>query len=49
MIVFDDSFEQSEAETATRIKAFIYHTERILGAKEGSLKKPMMKIFSGKV
>lgn len=49
VIVFDDSFEQSEAETATRIKAFIYHTERMLGAKEGSLKKTMMKIFSGKV
>ena len=49
VIVFDDSFEQSEEETATRIKAFIYHTERMLGAKEGSLKKTMMKIFSGKV
>jgi AcrR family transcriptional regulator len=48
VIVFDDSFEQSEAEMATRIKAFIYHAERMLGAKEGSLKKTMMKIFSGK-
>ena len=47
VIVFDDSFEQSEEEMATRIKAFIYHAERLLGAKEGSLKKTMMKIFSG--
>ena len=44
-IVFDDSFVQSEEEMAARIQAFIYNTERILGAKEGSLEKTMLKIF----
>ncbi len=43
---FDDKFEQTEKEMMTRIKAFIYHTERILGVAEGSHEDKMLGMFS---
>ena len=43
---FDDNFEQTEEETFMRITAFIYHTEKILGAGEGSLYDKMIGMFS---
>ncbi|MBO7333818.1 MAG: TetR/AcrR family transcriptional regulator [Lachnospiraceae bacterium] len=43
---FDDNFEQTEEETMLRIKAFIYHTEKILGVAEGSLEDKMIGMFS---
>lgn len=43
---FDENFEQTEEELRTRVKAFIYNAERVpLGAKEGSLEKPFLKII----
>ncbi len=42
---FDENFEQTEEELRTRVKAFIYNAERVLGAKEGSLEKPFHKII----
>jgi AcrR family transcriptional regulator len=43
---FDELAGLSPAEIEKKSKAFIYHTERILGAKEGSLAAAIMKIFS---
>lgn len=42
---FDELAEQSADERLRKIQAFIYHTERIMGAKEGSLQEPIMRIF----
>ncbi len=43
---FDELAGLSPAEIEKKSKAFIYHTERILGAEEGSLTAAIMKIFS---
>lgn len=43
---FDALAGLSPAEIEKKSKAFIYNTERILGAKEGSLTAAIMKIFS---
>jgi AcrR family transcriptional regulator len=42
---FDDLAELSPKAKLSKGKAFICHTERILGAKEGTLAKVMMSIF----
>lgn len=42
---FDDAMELTPEETIQKIQAFIYHTERVVGAKEGSLQQAIMKIF----
>ena len=42
---FDDLAPVTPAEMQKKRKAFIYHTERILGAEEGSLEEAIMKIF----
>ena len=44
-VAFDDMYEQNEEGMEQRIAGFIYHTERILGTSEGSLKEAIMKIF----
>ncbi len=46
-IAFDELAGLSPAEMKKKSRAFIYHTERILGAKEGSLNRAIMKIFAG--
>lgn len=43
---FDELADLSPAEIEKKSKAFIYHTERILGAEESSLTATIMKIFS---
>lgn len=45
-IAFDELAGLSPEEMKKKSMAFIYHTERILGAKEGSLAKAIIKIFS---
>lgn len=45
-MAFDEAFEQTESELLSRVEAFIYHAERVLGAKEGSLQKPFRDMFS---
>lgn len=42
---FDDLMEQSEEDRMRRVSGFIYHTERVLGAAEGSLQEAIQKIF----
>ena len=46
-IAFDELAGLSPAEMKKKSRAFIYHTERVLGAKEGSLSRAIMKIFAG--
>ena len=43
---FDDLAGLSPKEKQDKMEAFIYHTEKILGAKEKSLEAPIMKIIS---
>ncbi len=43
---FDDLASLPFEEMQNKRKAFIYHTERILGASEGSLEAAIMKIFT---
>ncbi len=43
---FDELAGLSPAAIEKKSRAFIYHTERVLGAKEGSLTAAIMKIFS---
>ena len=43
---FDELAELTPGERTKRIQAFIYHTERIMGAEEGLLQGPISKIFS---
>lgn len=45
-IAFDELAELTPGKRAQRIQAFIYHTERIMGAEEGLLQEPISKIFS---
>ena len=42
---FDELAEQSAEERLRKIQAFIFHTERIMGAEEGALQEPIMRIF----
>ena len=56
--VFDDDYEQpgertdirtdlrADLRADKRIEAFLYNTERLLGAKDGSVQKAMSKLFS---
>ena len=48
--VFDDDYDQpgenADIRPDQRIEAFLYNTERLLGAKEGSVQKAMSKLFS---
>ena len=44
--VFDDMAEMTDEERASRIQAFIFNTERLLGAESGSL-KCIMQVFGG--
>lgn len=44
-IAFDDLNTQTSEEMQRRIQAFIYHTERVLGAQPGSLQEALIKIF----
>ena len=47
--VFDDDYDQpgenADIRPDQRIEAFLYNTERLLGAKEGSVQKAMSKLF----
>lgn len=42
---FDELAEMSSNECMQKIQAFICHTERIMGAEEGTLQEPIMQIF----
>lgn len=44
-IAFDELWVSSPEEEQKRRQAFIYHTERILGAREGLLQEPLGKVF----
>ena len=43
--VFDDRFHQTPEQMTKRVQAFIHHTEKLLGAKEGSMTAPMSRLF----
>lgn len=45
-MAFDNLADLSPEEMQKKSLAFIYHTERVLGAKEGSLAAAIMKIFN---
>lgn len=45
-IAFDELSGLSQTEAMKKVAAFIYHTERVLGAKEGSLTEVIMPIFA---
>ncbi len=45
-IAFDDLAVISPGEKTQKIQAFICHAERIMGAAEGTLQEPIMRIFS---
>ena len=42
---FDELADHSPDERVKKIRAFIFHTERIMGAAEGTLQEPIMRIF----
>jgi len=44
-IAFDELMDLKPEEQMQKIQAFIYHTEKIMGAKEGMLQKSIMDIF----
>ena len=44
-IAFDELSELSPEDRMRKIQAFIFHTERILGAKEGALREAILRIF----
>ena len=44
-IVFDQDYDEPGERSENRIKAFLYNTERLLGAKEGSVQTAMRKLF----
>ena len=44
--VFDDDFDESKERVQNRIQAFLYNMELLLGAKEGTVQKSMMKLFN---
>lgn len=43
--VFDDGYDQQGERADKRIEAFLYNTERLLGAKAGSVQKAMSRLF----
>ena len=43
----DDTIELTEETKASRIQAFIFNMERLLGGESGSFTPAMMRIFSG--
>ena len=43
--VFDDHFQQTHEQLMKRVRAFIYNTEKLLGAETGSMTAPMTRIF----
>ena len=43
--VFDDRFQQTHEQLMKRVRAFIYNTEKLLGAETGSMTAPMTRIF----
>ena len=43
--VFDDGYDQPGERADKRIEAFLYNTERLLGAKAGSVQKAMSRLF----
>ena len=43
--VFDDAADTSQDVREQRIRAFIFHTERLLGAESGSLTPYMLQMF----
>ena len=45
-IVFDGDYDEPGEKTEKRIQAFLYNTERLLGAEEGSVQEAMSKLFS---
>ena len=45
-IAFDDDYDESPESSKKRIMAFLENTERLLGAKEGSVQSVMMKLFN---
>lgn len=45
-MAFDNLADLSPEDMQKKSMAFIYHTERVLGAKEGSLAAAIMKIFN---
>lgn len=47
-VAFDDLMEPTPEELQQRMKAFIYHAERILGAEQGSMQLSIQKIFENK-
>ncbi len=42
---FDDLAIMDSEERIHKIQAFIFHTERIMGVEEGTLREPIMRIF----
>ena len=42
---FDDLAEVSVDARMKKIRAFIFHTERVMGSEEGALQEPIMRIF----
>lgn len=44
-VAFDEMMELREDEIMRKIQAFIYHTERVLGAEQGLLVEVIMPIF----
>ena len=44
-IAFDDYHEKDSSSMEKKITAFLYNTEKLLGAREGSLQKVMRKLF----
>lgn len=44
-VAFDELAELSPEERMRKIQAFICHTERIMGAAEGILQEPILRIF----
>ena len=42
---FDDLAEVSADARMKKIRAFIFHTERVMGSEEGALQEPIMRIF----
>lgn len=44
-IAFDDYHEKNSPSMEKKIAAFLYNTEKLLGAREGSLQKELRKLF----
>ncbi|SCY43297.1 transcriptional regulator, TetR family [Butyrivibrio hungatei] len=44
-IAFDDYHEKNSPSMEKKIAAFLYNTEKLLGAREGSLQKVLRKLF----